>query len=219
MKGRTFIDSTILVLQGFMPWTVRSHTCRDRQRYEAISEIGHQICDGQSCTLVVLSCSKNTKSWDDSAKKIYLFTYDVACRVDLDLDLVSHNVAGWQQNTFYAACKSWSTSCRFMIIVGKLITTQAPPPTTTTTPGGLSVAVGDRDGCHKWFGCIFFGNNSGRHTLDFEYHFQGASKTFFANRNILCNEAVSLVKRLQFIGKKHTSDFYSFIFQSWGGLC
>ena len=32
----------------------------------------------------------------------------------------------------------------------KLLTTQAQPPTTITTPGGLSVAVVDRHGCHKW---------------------------------------------------------------------
>ena len=31
----------------------------------------------------------------------------------------------------------------------KLLTTQAPPPRIITTPGGLSVAVVDRDGCHK----------------------------------------------------------------------
>ena len=83
----------------------------------------------------------------------------------------------------------------------KLITTQTPPPTTITTPRGLSVAVVDRGGCHKWFGCILFGNNSGSHRLDLEYHLQGASKTFFANRNIFCNKAVSLVKRLQFFDK------------------
>ena len=77
----------------------------------------------------------------------------------------------------------------------KLITTQTPP-TTITTPGGLSVAVVDRDGCHKWLGCILSGNNSRSHRLDLEYHLQAASKTFFANRHILCNKAVSLVKRL-----------------------
>ena len=76
----------------------------------------------------------------------------------------------------------------------KLITTQTPP--TTMTPGGLSMAVVDRDGCHKWLGCILSGNNSRSHRLDIEYHLQAASKTFFANRNILCNKAVSLVKRL-----------------------
>ena len=37
--------------------------------------------------------------------------------------------------------------------------------------------------------------------LDLEYHLQAASKTFFANKNILCNKAVSLVKRLQFFDK------------------
>ena len=83
----------------------------------------------------------------------------------------------------------------------KLLTTQAQPPTTITTPGGLSVAVVDRDGCHKWLGCILSGNNRGSHRLDLEYHLQAASKTFFANRNILCNKAVSLVKRLQFFDK------------------
>ena len=83
----------------------------------------------------------------------------------------------------------------------KLITTQVQPPTTITTPGGLSVAVVDRDGCHKWLVCILFVNNTGSHRLDLEYHLQAASKTFFANSNILCNKAVSLVKRLQFRDK------------------
>ena len=58
----------------------------------------------------------------------------------------------------------------------KLLTTQTQPPTTMTTPGGLSVAVVDRDGCHKWLGCILSGNNKGSHRPDPEYHFQAASK-------------------------------------------
>ena len=56
----------------------------------------------------------------------------------------------------------------------------------------------DRDGCHKWLGCISSGNNRGSHRLDLEYRLQAASKTFFANKNIFCNKAVSFVKRLQF---------------------
>ena len=83
----------------------------------------------------------------------------------------------------------------------KLLTTQAQPPKTISTPGGLSVAVVDRDGCHKWLGCILSGNNRGSHRLDLEYHLQAASKAFFANRNIFCNKTVSLVKRLQFFDK------------------
>ena len=83
----------------------------------------------------------------------------------------------------------------------KLLTTQAQPPKTITTPGGLSVAVVDRDRCRKWLGCILSGNNRGSQRLDLEYHLQAASKAFFANRNILCNKTVSLVKRLQFCDK------------------
>ena len=63
------------------------------------------------------------------------------------------------------------------------------------------MSVVDRDGCHKWLGCIVYGNNRGSHTLDLEYHVQAASRAFFANINILCNKAVSLVKRLQFFNK------------------
>ena len=33
---------------------------------------------------------------------------------------LSHNVARWQKNAFDAACKCWSTSCRFLITVGIL---------------------------------------------------------------------------------------------------
>ena len=39
------------------------------------------------------------------------------------------------------------------------------------------------------------------HRLDFAYHVEAASRAFFANRHILCNKAVSLVKRLQFLNK------------------
>ena len=49
----------------------------------------------------------------------------------------------------------------------KLITTQVQPPTTITTPGGLSVAVVDRDGCHKWLGCS---ENREVHTAPFFTH-------------------------------------------------
>ena len=59
----------------------------------------------------------------------------------------------------------------------------------------------DRDGCHKWLGCILSGNNKGSHRPDLEYHLQAASRAFFANRNILCNKAVSLKKRLHFFDK------------------
>ena len=83
----------------------------------------------------------------------------------------------------------------------KLLTTHAQPPKTITTPRGMSVAVVDRDGCHKWLGCILSGSNKGSHRLDLEYHLQAASRAFFANRNILCNKAVSLKKRLHFLIK------------------
>ena len=83
----------------------------------------------------------------------------------------------------------------------KLLTTQAQPPKTITTPRGVSVAVVDRDGCHKWLGCILSGNNEGSHRPDLEYNLQAASRAFFANRNILCNKAVSLRKRLHFFDK------------------
>ena len=43
----------------------------------------------------------------------------------------------------------------------KLLTTHAQPPKTITTPRGVSVAVVDRDACHKWLGCILSGNNKG----------------------------------------------------------
>jgi len=39
----------------------------------------------------------------------------------------------------------------------KLLTTQTRPPKTITIPRGISVAVVDREGCHKWLGCILFG--------------------------------------------------------------
>ena len=55
--------------------------------------------------------------------------------------------------------------------------------------------------CHKWLGCILSGNNRGNHRLDLTYDLLAASKAFFANRNIVCNETVSLVKRLQFFDK------------------
>ena len=44
----------------------------------------------------------------------------------------------------------------------KLLPTQGQPPNKITTPRGLNVAVVDRAGCHKWFGCILSGNNRGK---------------------------------------------------------
>ena len=64
----------------------------------------------------------------------------------------------------------------------KLLTTQAQPPKTITTPRGVSVAVVDRDGCHKWLGCILSWNNKGSHRPDLENHLQAASRAFFANK-------------------------------------
>jgi len=64
----------------------------------------------------------------------------------------------------------------------KLPTTQTQPPKTITTPRGVSVAVVDRAGCHKWFGCILSGNNKGSHRADREYHSQAASMAVFAKQ-------------------------------------
>ena len=86
----------------------------------------------------------------------------------------------------------------------KLLTTQTQPPKILATPRGVSVAVVDRPGCHKWFGCILSGNGS--HRPDREYHLQAASRAFFANRNILCNKAVSIRKKFLPPCDKHFFD-------------
>ena len=64
----------------------------------------------------------------------------------------------------------------------KLLRTQAQP-------GGVSVTGATN-------GCILSGNNRGGHRLDFEYYVETASKAFFANKNILCIKALSLVTHL-----------------------
>ena len=91
--------------------------------------------------------------------------------------------------------------CTGAELQNKRLVSQAQPPKTITTPRGVSVAVVDRDGCHKWLGCILSGNNKGSHRPDLEHHLQAASRALFANRNILCNKAVSLRKRLRFFSK------------------
>ncbi len=48
------------------------------------------------------------------------------------------------------------------------------------------------------FGCILSTSTTGSHKLDFHYQLQAVSKAFFAERNILCNKAVSLAKGLIF---------------------
>ena len=83
----------------------------------------------------------------------------------------------------------------------KLLTRQAQPPKTITTPRGVSVAVVDRDGCHKCLGCILPGNNQGSHRPDLEHHLQAASRAIFANTNIDCNKAVSLRTQVHFFDK------------------
>ena len=96
----------------------------------------------------------------------------------------------------------WQTSVWFLNEdKKKLLTTKPIHQQEITTPRGVSVAVVHRSRCHKWLGCILSGNNKGSHRLDLEYHLQAASRAFFANRHILCNNAVSVRKRFHFFHK------------------
>ena len=83
----------------------------DRQRYEATSERRHQSCCRSVLYIVRCPAAKTVTGEITASKYRSLFPSDT---------FLSHNVARWQKNAFDAACKCWSTSCRFLITVGIL---------------------------------------------------------------------------------------------------
>ena len=79
-----------------------------------------------------------------------------------------------------------------------VLTNEAQPPSHLWTQTGIKLQVKNRSGGHKWLGCILGVGKAGRTTLELTYHLQAASRAFFANRNILCDQNVPVKDRLRY---------------------
>ena len=79
-----------------------------------------------------------------------------------------------------------------------VLTNEAQPPSHLWTQTGIKLQVKNGSGGHKWLGCILGVGKAGRTTLDLTYHLQAASKAFFANRNILCDQNVRVKDRRRY---------------------
>ena len=79
-----------------------------------------------------------------------------------------------------------------------VLTNEAQPPSHLWTQTGIKLQVKNGSGGHKWLGCILGVGKAGRTTLDLTHHLQAASRAFFANRNILCDQNVPVTDRLRY---------------------
>ena len=92
-------------------------------------------------------------------------------------------------------------SCLAAVLAGfctVVLTNEAQPPSHLWTQTGIKLQVKNGSGGHKWLGCILGVGKAGRTTLDLTHHLQAASKAFFANRNILCDQKVPVKDRLRY---------------------
>ena len=74
----------------------------------------------------------------------------------------------------------------------------APPMSHLWTQTGIKLQVKNGSGGHKWLGCILGVGKAGRTTLDTNHHLQVVSKTFSANKRILCDRNVPVKGRLMY---------------------
>ena len=81
------------------------------------------------------------------------------------------------------------------------LTNEAQPPQCLILTNQETIVVKGNDVGHKWLGCILSTGAIGRSTLDITYHLQAASRTFFANKQILCDKKVRLAVRLRFFDR------------------
>ena len=79
-----------------------------------------------------------------------------------------------------------------------VLTNEAQPPSHLWTQTGIKLQVKNGSGGHKWLGCILGVGKAGRTTLDLTHHLQAASKAFFANKNILCDQNVPVKDRRRY---------------------
>ena len=87
----------------------------------------------------------------------------------------------------------------------KILTTQAQPGKTVTIQNGLEMEILDATRAHKWLGCLLSTLNAGNREADLDFRLQAASKAFYANKWILCDENVSLKSRIKFFDSVVTS--------------
>ena len=78
-----------------------------------------------------------------------------------------------------------------------VLTNTAQPPDVLTTAAGLELKVIGRVECHKWLGVLLCVNPSDRFTQDIQFHIQAATRSFFANRSLLCDRFVPITARLK----------------------
>ncbi len=79
-----------------------------------------------------------------------------------------------------------------------VLTNTAQAPDHVTTPGGLKLKILDRSESHKWLGCLLCTNPLERFHQDIDHHIQAASRSFFANRALLCDKNVPIAARLRY---------------------
>ena len=87
----------------------------------------------------------------------------------------------------------------------KILTTQAQPGKTVTTQNGLEMEILDATTAQKWLGCLLSTLNAGNREAALDFPLQATSKTFYANKWILCDKNVSLNSRIKFFDSVVTS--------------
>lgn len=86
-------------------------------------------------------------------------------------------------------------SWRFPYFWNKQTRRSARYPAEFLSPSGITVQILARDRAHKWFGNMISTHTDGSHGLDLEHHLKAASRTFDANKSILCDKCVSISQR------------------------
>ena len=61
----------------------------------------------------------------------------------------------------------------------KVLTTEAQPPSCLFILGADPIQVLEREGCHKWLGCMLSTATSDAVKADLDFHLQNASKAFW----------------------------------------
>jgi hypothetical protein len=79
-----------------------------------------------------------------------------------------------------------------------VVSTEIQPPQFLITAGGEHVQILDSWSCHKWLGCMLPPGGSKTSTVDIDFHVQSATRSFYANTDILCNHHVSICKCLRY---------------------
>ena len=85
---------------------------------------------------------------------------------------------------------------RLNVTKTKVVTTEAQAPTQWLTHAGNIVDILPPDASHNWLGCLLSSKGSRASSADVDFHWQAASRAFFANREILLDRNACLKPRL-----------------------